>query len=512
LRGLALLASLLLVASPALAEVDPAHFEVNTNLSGNFTASETATIMAALETIKAEANAMEVGFEHPTTNLGCGAEGCHVQGTLLGFISPLHNTLIINPEDPAQSCGLAPCHPNLEDIHMFYSVSVETDIPESADDPGASAVASLVEFAKGLKDRALTLFAGLPFESVRANISTSGATEESNLLVPPVLGENATIPEWFIETYGDDFIALFQAEAEALSDVNTQLNRNEIYGAESMERIVHFLDTDMRATEESLGLTTPFAAALQGWDGNVPADGLGDLTDALAFRLPSFPVFQDLGSTKIWAGAQGQLQATQTSDLFENLAQQLFNLEDQVALVEAYNDVNIANPDTPSQSNWVARYYTAVNATKKALLIEEFQESRPDDIETRGFGGGFSINTFGGDDTTDPEELVMAIKDVIEENDDNFSVFSVFRSFDGEGNPESVSFSRSFPIMEVEIEPEDIDGNGVVDRADFNMVRSVLRQDASVMPAADLNGNGRIDVGDLRAIVLAFDCPRGICP
>lgn len=57
----------------------------------------------------------------------------------------------------------------------------------------------------------------------------------------------------------------------------------------------------------------------------------------------------------------------------------------------------------------------------------------------------------------------------------------------------------------------DVNRDGVVDIEDFNLVRSLLREPASVLPEADLNYNGVIDIGDLRAIINAYECPRGIC-
>ena len=50
--------------------------------------------------------------------------------------------------------------------------------------------------------------------------------------------------------------------------------------------------------------------------------------------------------------------------------------------------------------------------------------------------------------------------------------------------------------------PGDIDGDGQVTRADLEVLQSYLRQPASACPPCDLNGNGVIDVGDMRMLWL----------
>ena len=48
----------------------------------------------------------------------------------------------------------------------------------------------------------------------------------------------------------------------------------------------------------------------------------------------------------------------------------------------------------------------------------------------------------------------------------------------------------------------DIDGDGVVTEADVTAMQTYLRQPASACPPCDLNGNGVIDVGDMRMLWL----------
>ncbi len=50
----------------------------------------------------------------------------------------------------------------------------------------------------------------------------------------------------------------------------------------------------------------------------------------------------------------------------------------------------------------------------------------------------------------------------------------------------------------------DLDGDGDVDRADVAVVRSYLRQEASVCPACDLDGDGTITVRDARKVITLY--------
>ncbi len=56
--------------------------------------------------------------------------------------------------------------------------------------------------------------------------------------------------------------------------------------------------------------------------------------------------------------------------------------------------------------------------------------------------------------------------------------------------------------------PEDLDGNGCVDRADLNLLLQALRS-RSTDPRFDLNGDGRVNVADARWLVLKFTQPGG---
>ena len=47
----------------------------------------------------------------------------------------------------------------------------------------------------------------------------------------------------------------------------------------------------------------------------------------------------------------------------------------------------------------------------------------------------------------------------------------------------------------------DLDGDGDVDRDDLVIIRSHLRQDASVCPACDLDGDGTITMKDVRKLI-----------
>lgn len=64
----------------------------------------------------------------------------------------------------------------------------------------------------------------------------------------------------------------------------------------------------------------------------------------------------------------------------------------------------------------------------------------------------------------------------------------------------------------------DLDNNGIVNEADFELLRSVLNQESSasvLAAAADLDGNGRVtaqDFGRLRAQLNAAPGPSGLHP
>lgn len=54
----------------------------------------------------------------------------------------------------------------------------------------------------------------------------------------------------------------------------------------------------------------------------------------------------------------------------------------------------------------------------------------------------------------------------------------------------------------------DVDGSGIIDRADVNLLLSHNSQEASECPACDLDGNGIINVLDARRLVLLCELPR----
>jgi len=61
--------------------------------------------------------------------------------------------------------------------------------------------------------------------------------------------------------------------------------------------------------------------------------------------------------------------------------------------------------------------------------------------------------------------------------------------------------------------PADLDGDGVVDRSDLNIILSARNSPASGPDdPRDLDGDGMITVLDARKLVLLCTCPRCVCP
>lgn len=82
-----------------------------------------------------------------------------------------------------------------------------------------------------------------------------------------------------------------------------------------------------------------------------------------------------------------------------------------------------------------------------------------------------------------------------------------------------IKFEKSLQLKEITTkvttvadQGADLVFDGVIDIQDYNAVRALIGQPATGDNARyDLNGNGRIDTGDLRAVAALFDCPKGIC-
>jgi len=60
--------------------------------------------------------------------------------------------------------------------------------------------------------------------------------------------------------------------------------------------------------------------------------------------------------------------------------------------------------------------------------------------------------------------------------------------------------------------PGDLDGDGIVDMADLNIILSHRNQSADVCPECDLDGDGMITALDARKLFLLCTCPRCVCP
>ncbi len=91
----------------------------------------------------------------------------------------------------------------------------------------------------------------------------------------------------------------------------------------------------------------------------------------------------------------------------------------------------------------------------------------------------------------EPSYLNVEVQEV--ENGDTFTV-SAYRTADG-------SLMDTYTIIKV---TGDLNSDGVVDRSDISAIRSLLRQSASVNPAADLDGDGAITVRDARKLILLY--------
>jgi hypothetical protein len=59
--------------------------------------------------------------------------------------------------------------------------------------------------------------------------------------------------------------------------------------------------------------------------------------------------------------------------------------------------------------------------------------------------------------------------------------------------------------------PGDLDGDGIVDRNDVNIIKTHRNQPASVCPECDIDEDGTITVLDARALVGMCTCPRCVC-
>jgi hypothetical protein len=59
--------------------------------------------------------------------------------------------------------------------------------------------------------------------------------------------------------------------------------------------------------------------------------------------------------------------------------------------------------------------------------------------------------------------------------------------------------------------PGDLNGDGVVDRNDVNIINLYRNQPASVCPECDIDGDGKITILDARKLVLMCTCPNCLC-
>jgi 3',5'-cyclic AMP phosphodiesterase CpdA len=91
----------------------------------------------------------------------------------------------------------------------------------------------------------------------------------------------------------------------------------------------------------------------------------------------------------------------------------------------------------------------------------------------------------------EPSYLNVEVKEV--ENGDTFTV-SAYLTADG-------SEIDTYTIIKIE---GDLNSDGVVDRDDFSIIRGLLRQSASVNPAADLDDDGTITIRDARKLITLY--------
>ena len=63
-----------------------------------------------------------------------------------------------------------------------------------------------------------------------------------------------------------------------------------------------------------------------------------------------------------------------------------------------------------------------------------------------------------------------------------------------------------------DLDPGDLNNDGVVDREDLAIIRTYLRQPASVFPECDIDGDGTITVLDARKVIRMCTCPSCHCP
>jgi hypothetical protein len=511
--------------SPAVAQEEwtiiPPSIGYGFQIGGEFTPDDADVVIEAVKTV-AEENDVEITFVHPFEDRGCNDAGCHPGGSEgTGISTPLHAgaTLQLDSDDPVANCRA--CHsgsflnaPAFEDMNFPFWAIAGVNLPEAPDSEVIEKVEGIFANVDNVSARFQELLGDVVPEHAQTGIMARATFPELDFskFGQPFPPEHM-IPEWAIKEFTDELVALFEDYAEGLSEEDTNVNFGFFQFTQNSTVMEPFMAFNFQDVTTVGDAPNSFAGWFQIWDNEIPSPDtvFDDFATAMGNNLPAFNLVQDEAPERqTWFGPNDAIAQISVSTTPASASTNFIGFPTYSGMFDSFNvlkDLEAANPEAPVDGMYIGWSPDAFDAAEKTVIINQAKayKRHPNSFDHSNLT--VYKNSENSESSTDAGEVAEAWENVLKDQPNVFVHLQVMEDYEeGELDGMDAHWNRSHVAR-----AEDMDGSLVVDRNDYNMVRAKLRQPASAMPEADLNGNGRIDVGDLRKVIKAFDCPRGIC-